>query len=56
MYQIVSPLLIAMRRGRVSGLGNGYSRITMVRGSIAPILLAPNSSNTGTPFEVITMP
>src|SRR5437879_2202558 len=41
--------VIAMRRGRASARGNGYSVSWNVSGSTVPILLVPNSTNHGRP-------
>ena len=53
---MMSSGLIAMRRGRLSGLGSSYSLIASVSGSILMILLVPKSQTNGTAFELITMP
>src|SRR5260221_7990245 len=42
---------MAMRRGRDSSLGSGYSRMTSVAGSALAILFELNSSKNGVPFE-----
>src|ERR1700722_969119 len=55
-YQIMPSGPIVSRRGRASGLGRVYSLIASVCGSIVAILLAPNSTYTGTPWGVILIP
>src|SRR5690242_3964744 len=44
---MTSSGVMAMRRGRVAGLGSTYSRIAMVSGSMLASLLAPNSEIVG---------
>src|SRR5882724_12808845 len=45
-----------MRRGREAASGSGYSRISSVRGSTLPTLLAPNATQNTVPFEFTAMP
>ena len=47
---------MAMRRGRASLLGSGYSVMTSVFGSALAILFELNSSKNGTPFDVRRTP
>src|SRR5438067_1698343 len=55
-YQSTSSLVIATRRGRVSGFGSVYSLITIVFGSMLDSLLTANCTNHGVPLESTTMP
>ena len=52
----MSSLVIAMRRGRDSSCGSGYSLIASVAGSMLATFGAPNSTRNGTPFELTTIP
>src|SRR5262245_44718681 len=55
VYHTTSLASTAMRRGRAPS-GNRYSVISMVLGSIVAILFVPKRSNTGVPFDRMTMP
>src|SRR5438094_9047432 len=44
LYQTMSSLVIAMRRGRALASGTTYSRISSVFGSTAPTLLTPTAT------------
>src|SRR5438309_7396710 len=56
LYQTMSSLVIAMRRGRDAGSGNTYSRISSVLGSTLATLLVPNRTMKTVPFELTAMP
>src|SRR2546426_171714 len=52
----MSSLVIAMRRGRVPGSGNVYSRIARVFGSTRATLLVPNWPTNRLPLESSAIP
>src|SRR3989442_56619 len=56
LYQTMSSLVIAMRRGRDAGSGNTYSRISSVLASTLATLLVPNRTMKTVPFELTAMP
>src|SRR5437763_16087040 len=56
LYQTMSSLVIAMRRGRDAGSGQTYSRTSSVMGSTLATLLVPNMTTKAVPFELRAIP
>ena len=56
VYQMMSSPWNARRRGRAAAFGSVNSLIAMVCGSMLAIFGAPNSTNHGTPLELIIRP
>src|SRR6267143_1704504 len=56
LYQIMSSLVMAMRRGRAAGSGKVNSRISRVFGSTRATLLVPNWTTNRLPLESNAMP